>query len=343
MIDLVRVKIQAGNGGSGAVSFFKLLNMRYGKPDGGDGGNGGNVFVKVNQNIYDLENFRGKNLWRAEDGENGRSQGRKGKEGNDLEIFVPQGTIMKVNFTTPKGETQTYFYDFKNVSDVVMVAKGGLGGRGNSHARFRRDPKGKKATHWDAFNKAQMGRPGEFLEVSLELKYLAQVGLIGLPNAGKSSLLSVLTNAKPKIADYPFTTLEPNVGVFETDGSKIAIADIPGVIEGASTGKGLGLTFLRHIERTNLLVHVLDGTNASKGVYKTVKNELKLYNKTLLEKKEIVVINKIDLLNSEQIKALKKEFVRLKPLYVSAVTGEGVEKLKENILKYAVVTENLTI
>ena len=300
MIDLVTIKIKAGDGGNGVVSFFKLLNMRYGKPDGGDGGNGGNVFVIANKNIYDLEGFRGRSEWKAQSGENGRSSQQKGSDGKDLILTVPQGTIITLKIQQREKE-QLYSFDLKNDQEKVLVAKGGTGGRGNTHARFKKDHKGKKPEHWEIFNRAQKGRLGESIELTLELKYLAQVGLIGLPNAGKSSLLSVLTNAHPKIANYPFTTLTPNIGVLDDKSKKIVVADIPGIIEGASQGKGLGLTFLKHIERTSLLIHIIDlSDDDCEKNYRIVRSELKLYSQELISKKEIIALNKIDLLSKTE-------------------------------------------
>lgn len=340
MIDLVTIKVKAGDGGNGVVSFFKLLNMRYGKPDGGDGGMGGNVFVMADKNVFDLEGFRGRSEWKAQSGENGRSNQQKGSDGKDLLLTVPQGTVVTLK-TLQRGKEEIFSFDLKNDQEKILIAKGGTGGRGNTHARFKRDHKGKKPEHWEIFNRAQKGRLGEFVEVTLELKYLAQVGLIGLPNAGKSSLLSVLTNARPKIANYPFTTLSPNIGVLtplpqpkagHAGQEKIVLADIPGIIEGASQGKGLGLTFLKHIERTNLLIHVIDiSDEAYEKNYRIVRSELKLYNAELISKKEIIVLNKIDLLTKTQRAQRAKKFKKPQAFLISATTGEGVEKLKQII------------
>lgn len=336
MIDLVKLKIKAGDGGNGVVSFFKLLNMRYGKPDGGDGGNGGSVFFVSDKNLFDLEHFRGRNEWRAESGENGKANQKKGRDGNDLTLKVPQGTVMSMKIIQ-EGKEQTFSYDFEKNEEKVLVAKGGRGGKGNTHARFRRDHKGKRPEHWDIFNRAEKGKPGEIVELTLELKYLAQVGLIGLPNAGKSSVLAALTNARPKIASYPFTTLSPNIGVLEEKGKKIVLADIPGIIEGAAQGKGLGLTFLKHIERTNLLIHILDLSDDNYlQNYQTVHFELDLYNKDLKQKKELVVLNKSDLVEKTEQEKRVRKFKKIKPIVISAQTGQGLEKLHKAIVKWSI-------
>lgn len=334
MIDLVRIKIIAGSGGNGAVSFFKLKNMRYGKPDGGDGGNGGSIFAEAVNDVFDLEEFRGRNLWKADVGKNGGKNRKTGESAKDLVLKVPVGTVATIT-----AFQNVYSFDLKVLGQKVLLAQGGKGGRGNCHTRFLRDKKGKKPEHWQAFNQAQTGQKGEKKEATLELKYLAQVGIIGLPNAGKSTLLANLTNARPKIADYPFTTLEPNVGVMEG----IIIADIPGLIEGASKGKGLGFAFLRHIERTTLLVHMVDASGSDPlGAYKTVRSELELYHKDLDKKKEILVLNKIDLVDKEKLKKVtalfKKPACRQagpKPILVSCQTGEGLDKLRETVVKLA--------
>lgn len=349
MIDLVNINIIAGDGGNGAVSFYKLKNMRYGKPDGGDGGNGGSVFIEADPLLFDLEPYRGVNTCRAESGGNGGHNQKRGKDGGDTVIKVPTGTVVKLKMAAD-GSSPVMIFDLKEPGQKILAARGGDGGRGNTHARGVRDRKGKRPNHWDMFNRAQKGRIGETVQAVMELKYLAQVGLIGLPNAGKSSLLSVLTHAKPKIADYPFTTLIPNIGVLEASGKtpasssltrlrgaskieKIVIADIPGLIEGASLGRGLGDKFLKHIERTGLLVHVLDGTGADvKKNYETVRSELKYYGQGLDKKKEIIAINKLDLMNKKQIESVKKLFARKKKNLVSAQNGEGVDTLKKLII-----------
>ncbi|MCL5676092.1 MAG: GTPase ObgE [Patescibacteria group bacterium] len=398
MIDLVRIKVVAGSGGDGAISFYKLKNMRYGKPDGGDGGNGGSVLLEASDEVFDLENFRGRNLLKAEEGKNGGENNKTGESGKDLVLKVPAGTVVKfkilplsqnrfatgfnkLNFsgnlrefptvssrfplqslaTKTKLPAQNFaqdgqdfnqeknkdeiVFDLKEKGQKILVAQGGRGGRGNSHAKFKTDRKRKQPDHWNPFNRAEKGQKGEEKEVVLELKYLAQIGLVGLPNAGKSSLLAVLTNAHPKIADYPFTTLEPNIGILNPGVSReshprgvnvdrIVLADIPGLIEGASKGKGLGFNFLRHIERTSVLIHVVDVSEGSPLVnYKTVRNELKFYGKDLDKKKEIIVLNKIDLLGKEEMKRVGTLFKSKKPLLISCQTKEGLDRLQESLIR----------
>ncbi|MBI5465114.1 GTPase ObgE [Candidatus Gottesmanbacteria bacterium] len=337
MIDLVHIKVLAGSGGDGAVSFYKLKNMRYGRPDGGDGGDGGSIFLEAVDDLFDLGSYRGRNLWKAEAGKKGGESGKTGESGSELVLKVPVGTVATIT-----AFQHVYSFDLKDVGQKVLLAQGGRGGRGNSHVRFIRDKKGQKPDHWDAYNQVHPGQKGEEKEVVLELKYLAQIGLIGLPNAGKSSLLSVLTNAHPKIADYPFTTIEPNIGIFNPGVQThfhpwgvggVVIADIPGLVEGASKGRGLGFNFLRHIERTSILVHVVDVSGENPlSAYKTVRDELKFYGRDLEKKKEIVVLNKIDLLDKVKLKKVVTSFKKLKPLLVSCQSGEGLESLRKTLI-----------
>ncbi len=359
MIDLVKIKVSAGHGGSGAVSFLTLKNMRHGKPDGGDGGSGGSIFLESSAGIFDLEDFRRKANWKAGHGENGAENKKKGKDGDDLVLKVPIGTIVTLSLrgrvnqgdrtkqcrsdeiqipslpaSWMAARNDKAIFDLTEPGQKILLVRGGQGGRGNSHAGGKRDKKGRRPSHWDQFNVAQKGRSGEEQEVQLELKYLAQIGIIGLPNVGKSTLLSVLTNAHPKIADYPFTTLEPNLGVLASGkDQKIIIADIPGIIAGAAMGKGLGFQFLRHIERTKLLIHILDAKiDDPFRDFETVRGELKLYGKDLEKKKEIVVINKIDLVEEKVLKQIKEKFKRKKIFFISAENSRGIEELKRFII-----------
>ncbi len=318
MIDFARITVKAGDGGDGRVSFLRRKFIPKGGPDGGDGGNGGNVFFETDKNLNTLKAFQFTKKFAAEDGEVGGKEKCHGANAKDITIKVPIGTLIKF---------ETQVIDMHQSDQRICLARGGKGGRGNWYFR---------APDNTTPMQAQKGTKGEFFEVTLELKLLANVGLIGLPNSGKSTLLSVLTRAKPKIADYPFTTLEPNLGVMTR--SDLVIADIPGLIEGASQGKGLGVEFLRHVERCGLLVHVLDGVKILEGPdpsvlvkdYQVIRQEMGKYNQELLAKKEIVVLNKIDLLSEKQIKDCIAKFKKIKVevLAISAATGKNLEQLK---------------
>jgi GTP-binding protein len=291
LIDEVHITVKAGNGGRGSVSFKRNAQTAKGGPDGGNGGNGGDVYFQGVNDITGLMTFRYKNSIKAEDGVNGGKQNLYGRNGKNETVFIPLGSQVTNTATNE-------VFEILDVSTQVLVAKGGKGGRGNNEF--------KSATNQTPMH-AESGEQGEEKKLFIELKLIADIGLIGLPNSGKSSLLAVLTNAHPKIGDYPFTTLEPNLGVID----RLVIADIPGLIEGASSGKGLGDKFLKHIEKTKVLIHCIDIT--SKDLlkdYETIKNELGSYNKNLLEKNEIVLLTKSDLVEKDQIenklKVIKK-------------------------------------
>lgn len=327
MIDLAKIRVKAGDGGNGAVSFLQLPGMRHGKPDGGDGGKGGNVYLKSTRSLNTLESFRYQKNYFAGNGGHGGHNHKTGKMGKDLIIDIPVGTQIKVK----ENSTFKILADVINENQLVLVAKGGRGGRGNSHF--------KKTGN---FKYAEKGELGEFRELILELKLIADVGIIGLPNSGKSTLLSVLTSAKPKIADYPFTTLEPNLGVlnvskFINENGFIVLADIPGLIEGASEGKGLGDEFLRHIERTKILVHLIDVSTQTDKLedYKVVRNELQVYGGGLDKKKEMIVLSKIDSSSYDNLKRIEELFSKqgLKVLKISAVTGYGLNNLVKRLVK----------
>ncbi len=331
MIDFARITIKAGDGGRGAGSFMHIKGKRRGKADGGDGGGGGNVYFVASADINTLERFRFVKDYEAKDGGAGEPQRRKGAEGADLEIKVPAGTQIKVLGPSTGATQGIVVYDLGQVGEKVLLARGGEGGRGNNHLRdeFGRRPFGGEA-----------GSEGEVFNLELELKLIADVGLVGLPNAGKSTLISTLTSAKPKVAPYPFTTLEPNLGVMEAGPvtqKRLVLADIPGLIEGASEGRGLGDLFLRHIERTKMLLHLVEAKDANEvwENYQIVRGELKNYSKSLSGKKEVVVVTKIDLVDEDLIAEIKKLFgaKRKKVVFISAVTGEGLEALKKEILK----------
>jgi GTPase len=313
LVDNVGLIIKAGNGGDGAATFLRNESTAKGGPDGGNGGNGGSIFFQGSTNINDLREFRYKKRIAAENGIPGKHKKLFGKNAPDLTIYLPLGTRVT---DTISGRV----IEITDVNTKVSAAHGGKGGRGNTEF--------KSATN-QAPRYAEKGTLGEEKKLFLELRIIADVGLIGLPNAGKSSLLSVLTNATPKIANYAFTTLEPNIGMM----GKYAIADIPGLIEGASKGKGLGVEFLKHIEKTKILVHCIDATSEDvKKVYEIVRNEFKQYNTSLLEKPEIILLTKTDLADEEQIKNnIKILKTKGRTLTASIYDLKSLELLKETL------------
>ena len=318
--DYVKITAKAGNGGNGAISFRHEKYVAAGGPDGGDGGKGGDIYFVVDQDTNTLIDFRYKKKFKAENGNNGEGARRFGKSGEDLYIKVPIGTIIK------DAKTERVLADLSEKNQKALILHGGRGGKGNSNfaTATRQAPRF-----------AQDGEDGEEKELILELKLLADVGLIGFPNVGKSTLLSIVTDAKPKIADYHFTTLDPNLGVVKKEyGESFVIADIPGVIEGASEGIGLGTQFLRHIERTRLLLHVIDvsgseGRNPVEDFY-TINNELKKYSQKLSERKQIIVANKIDSMQDESLYKNLEKLAKEKGLEIfkiSAATNTGIKEL----------------
>ena len=323
-IDYTKIIIKSGDGGNGAVSFRREKYVAAGGPDGGDGGKGGDVYFVVDPDSNTLIDFRYNKRFKARNGENGSGAHKYGKSGEDLIIKVPKGTVVK------DGETGKVIADLSEDGQKELILKGGRGGKGNSHfaTATRQVPRF-----------AQDGEKGIEKEVILELKLLADVGLIGFPNVGKSTLLSRVTSATPKIANYHFTTLFPNLGVVKSEyGDSFVIADIPGVIEGASEGVGLGLQFLRHIERTRLLLHVIDcsGSEGRDPIqdFKVINEELKKYSEKLSKRKQIIVANKADAMQDENIyKSLetmaKKNDIEV--FKISAVTGEGVKELFNHV------------
>lgn len=324
-VDKVTIHIKAGNGGDGALSFLRDRKTMNGGPDGGDGGKGGDIVFEVDKNSNNLVDFYFQKHFRAPNGENGGKRRCAGKKGEDLVIKVPRGTIIRDK------ETGRVIADMFYLDDRKVVLKGGLGGRGNQNfaTPTRQAP---------AF--AETGVKTKEYEVVLELKTIADVGLLGFPSVGKSKILSVLTSAKPKIADYHFTTLSPNLGVSSYGGKTFLLADIPGLIEGASEGKGLGFQFLRHVERTKILLHVVDiaevdGRSAIED-FVVINEELKKYSKNLLDVPQIVVLNKIDLLDGDMSKVdeFKKKFgKKYKILTYSAATRENEEELLQTIVE----------
>ena len=322
--DYAKIIIKSGNGGDGAITFRREKYVAAGGPDGGDGGRGGSVYFRVDPNANTLIDFRYSKKFKAQNGENGSGGNKYGKSGEDLYIDVPLGTIIK------DAETGKVVADLSKENQVELVLNGGRGGKGNSHfaTATRQVPRF-----------AQAGEDGEEKEVILELKLLADVGLLGFPNVGKSTFLSVVTDAKPKIANYHFTTIEPNLGVVKTkNGDSFVIADIPGIIEGASEGVGLGIQFLRHVERTRLLLHVIDvsgveGRNPVEDFY-TINEELKKYSEKLSTRKQIIVANKMDIMQDDkglkELEALAKK-EKLELYKISGVTGEGVSELLNRV------------
>ena len=293
-IDTAKVFVQAGKGGNGNVSFRHEIYVDKGGPDGGDGGRGGDVIFEATENLNTLIDFRFKPELKAESGGNGSKANRHGKSGETLVVKVPMGTVVRRN-----GEI---IADLTENSQRVVIAKGGDGGFGNAHFKssVRQTPK-----------MAELGEPGDTFEAELELKLLADVGLVGYPNAGKSTFLSVVSNARPEIADYAFTTLTPNLGVADIDDGSLLIADIPGLIEGASEGKGLGDAFLRHVERTAVLLHLIDVyTDDVAAAYKTIRNELASYSPELIRRPEVIALTKTEGLDQDiiqmQVDAVKK-------------------------------------
>ena len=342
VIDYVKIKVKAGNGGNGIVSFRREKYVANGGPDGGDGGRGGNVILKVDPSVNTLLDFRYKKEFKAQDGKNGEGARRSGKSGQDLYISVPKGTIVK---DIDKGSIVA---DLSNDGQEFIIAKGGKGGRGNQHfaTPTRQVP-----------NFAEAGKQTKEKNIELELKMLADVGLIGFPNVGKSTIISIVSSAKPKIANYHFTTLEPALGVVKPKhGDPFVMADIPGIIEGASQGVGLGIKFLKHIERTRLLLHVIDitgqeGRNPTEDFFK-INEELKNYSEKLASKKQIVVANKMDSLSDnsllEELENVCKD-KNLKLFKISAATNQGLDELIEylanelkNIPKEDIVTNDDT-
>lgn len=320
-IDYAKIIVRSGKGGDGIVAFRREKYVPKGGPSGGNGGNGGSIYLVADKNISTLLDFRYKKHFFAENGENGGSSLKDGKTGKDIYIKVPVGTIVKSE------ESEEILFDLNKDGQTVLIAKGGRGGRGNSNfaTPTRQTPRF-----------AEKGKPGEEKNLILELKLIADVGLVGFPNAGKSTLISRISAAKPKIADYPFTTLEPVLGIVNfKDFNSFTVADIPGIIEGAHQGKGLGIQFLRHIERTRILLFLIDITSEDyKKDFKTLYNELKKYSPKLIEKKILVSFSKADLLDEIELKKISKIKFRgiEKPVIIfSSVSGYGIENLLETL------------
>ncbi len=322
-LDQVKIYVKAGNGGDGSPSFRREKFIEYGGPDGGDGGKGGSIILKTEKNLNTLIDFRYQQHHKAERGENGMGQNRTGKSGQDLILKVPIGTQVF------EEDNKTLIYDFVKSDEEFVAAIGGQGGLGNTRFKSSTNRAPKKFTK---------GTPGEEFIIWLQLKTIADVGIIGLPNAGKSSLLASITNANPKIANYEFTTLNPNLGVASYDDKEITIADIPGLIEGAHEGIGLGIKFLKHIERCKTLLHLIDITSKDiEKSYHQVKNELKEYSPKLLKKKELIVLNKIDLIDNNLIKKITSKLsknINGEILTLSTLEKKSVSRIKAKLLSY---------
>jgi GTPase len=319
-VDYVKIYCRSGHGGAGSSHFRREKFIPKGGPDGGDGGRGGHIILRGNNQMWTLLHLKYRRHIFAEDGGSGGAQQSTGASGKDITIEVPLGTIAR------NEETGELLFEITENGEEKILAKGGRGGQGNTHF--------KSATNQTP-RYAQPGEPGIETTFILELKILADVGLVGFPNAGKSTLLSVVSAAKPKIADYPFTTLVPNLGIVAYRGGKsFVMADIPGIIEGAHEGKGLGVRFLRHIERNSILLFMIpsDCKNINKE-YEILIHELKMYNPELLDKKRVLAISKSDLLDEELMDETRKELPDLPRVFISSVTGQGINTLKDMIWK----------
>jgi GTP-binding protein len=313
-VDYALIEVSSGKGGDGAVTFRREKYVPKGGPSGGDGGNGGNVILKASSNLHTLLDFRYKKHYKADNGDKGGNSLKDGKTGSDIIISVPVGTLIK------DAETEKVIFDLDIDSKEVILAKGGKGGKGNS----------KFATPTNQTPRfAEDGKPGEHKKVILELKLIADVGLVGFPNSGKSTLISKISAAKPKIADYPFTTLEPNLGIVRyKDYQSFTVADIPGIIEGASQGKGLGHQFLRHIERTRIILFLIEINSENlQNDFDILMSELKSYSPKLIQKKIMVSLSKADLIDSEKMKKasrFKFKGIKEKPIIFSSISGFGL-------------------
>ena len=323
-LDQVKIFIKAGDGGSGSASMRREKFIEFGGPNGGDGGKGASIILKAERNLNTLIDYRYTQHFKAEKGQNGMNKNKTGRNGKDLYLKVPIGTQIL------EEDNKTLLFDFKNEKEEFVVANGGRGGLGNTNFKSSTNRAPRKFTK---------GTLGEEFWLWLQLKTIADIGIVGLPNAGKSSLLAAITNANPKIANYKFTTLNPNLGVATYDNKEITLADIPGLIEGAHTGVGLGIKFLKHIERCKTLLHMIDITeeNLEKS-YNQIKEELGSYSRELLKKKEVIVLNKVDLLDKKTAEEIIKNFSKNKKCEVitlSTFNKDSVTKIKAKLLNYA--------
>ena len=322
-LDQVKIYIKAGDGGSGSPSFRREKFIEFGGPDGGDGGKGGSIILKSERNLNTLIDFRYQQHFKSKKGSDGKGKNQTGRGGENLYLKVPIGTQVF------EEDNKTLIFDFKKESEEFVVANGGRGGFGNTRFKSSTNRAPKKFTK---------GTKGEEFWIWLQLKTIADIGIIGLPNAGKSSLLAAITSATPKIANYKFTTLNPNLGVAVYDDKEITLADIPGIIEGAHEGIGLGIKFLKHIERCKSLLHLIDITEEDlKKSYTQVRKELKNYSKDMLKKDELVVLNKTDLLDDKEVKKIKNDFLRkykVNLITLSTFDKKSISKIKSKLIKY---------
>ena len=322
-LDQVKIFVKAGDGGSGSASMRREKFIEFGGPNGGNGGKGASIILKAERNLNTLIDYRYTQHFKAEKGQNGMSKNKTGRNGKDLYLKVPMGTQIL------EEDNKTLLFDFKNEKEEFVVTNGGRGGLGNTNFKSSTNRAPRKFTK---------GTLGEEFWIWLQLKTIADIGIIGLPNAGKSSLLAAITNANPKIANYKFTTLNPNLGVATYDDREITIADIPGLIEGAHTGVGLGIKFLKHIERCKTLLHLIDITEKNiENLYKQVRNELGKYSKDLLKKDELIVFNKIDLIDKNKLNKKKDKFskkTKNEVLTISTFNKTSVAKIKSKLIKY---------
>lgn len=319
--DEAKIHVKAGDGGNGCVSFRREKYVPFGGPNGGNGGKGGDVYLVVDPHLNTLINFKKRSHFKAQRGGHGRGKNQTGKQGEDLTIAVPPGTVAY------DADTGQLLADLVQPGQRALVAQGGRGGRGN--AAFATSTN-------QAPRLAENGEPGQELWLRLELKLIADVGIVGVPNAGKSTLLAAVSAARPKIADYPFTTLEPNLGVVTVDDRDFVLADIPGLIEGAHSGAGLGHQFLRHVERTRLLIHLLDGASADPlAAFEKINEELALFDPQLAGKAQVLVLNKMDLPQAQELwPRVRREMKQsdLEAMSISAVTGQGVPALLRRVV-----------
>ena len=322
-LDQTKIYLKAGDGGSGSASFRREKFVEYGGPDGGDGGDGGSIIFIADKNLNTLIDFRYKQHFKAQNGENGKGKKKTGRSGKDLILKVPVGTQIY------EEDNNTLIEDLTKSGQKTIITNGGKGGLGNTRFKSSTNRSPRKKTE---------GTKGENFWIWLQLKMIADIGIVGMPNCGKSSLLSVLTSAKPKIANYPFTTINPNLGVATYDNREVTLADIPGLIEGAHEGIGLGDKFLRHIERCKNILHMIDITNENllENYYK-IKNELFKYSSKLAKKREIIVFNKIDMLKDEEINKKIQIFnkkVKKKIYTISALRHKNLTTIKKTLVKY---------